>query len=123
MRKESLVDMNGFGQSKWVETAHDPQTMGKVLKELPGWMGKVQNADLIGKARRLRDYIWSGRCSTADIVLVVAALLYLISPIDIIPDFIPVAGWLDDVAVAGLVLGYLDSKAAQSAEEKTTHEQ
>jgi uncharacterized membrane protein YkvA (DUF1232 family) len=122
MRKETLMDMNGFSQSKWVEAARDPQTMGKVLQKLPAWIGKVQNSDLIGKARRLRDYIWSGRCSTADIVLVVAALLYLISPIDVIPDFIPVVGWLDDVAVAGLVLGYLDSKASQADEGKTTYD-
>jgi uncharacterized membrane protein YkvA (DUF1232 family) len=113
------MDMKDFADSKWVNAARDPRTRQRVLQELPGWIEKVQNSDLIAKARRLKDYLWSGRCSTADIILVVAALLYLISPIDAIPDFIPVVGWLDDVAVAGLVLGYLDRKASQLNEGNT----
>jgi uncharacterized membrane protein YkvA (DUF1232 family) len=33
------------------------------------------------------------------IAIAVAALIYVLSPIDLIPDFIPVAGQMDDVAV------------------------
>ncbi|MEM7108583.1 MAG: YkvA family protein [Bacteroidota bacterium] len=33
------------------------------------------------------------------IVLVVAALLYFITPLDFIPDFIPVSGFIDDFTV------------------------
>jgi uncharacterized membrane protein YkvA (DUF1232 family) len=32
-------------------------------------------------------------------VIFILALLYIISPIDLVPDVIPVAGWIDDVAV------------------------
>jgi len=32
------------------------------------------------------------------------ALLYLISPIDLIPDFIPVVGYVDDIVIAPLLL-------------------
>jgi uncharacterized membrane protein YkvA (DUF1232 family) len=117
------MDMKGFADSKWADAARDPRTAQKVLQELPGWIEKVQSSDLVAKARRLKDCLWSGGCSTADIILVVAALLYLISPIDAIPDFMPVAGWLDDVAVAGLVLGYLDRKASQMNEGGTAYNQ
>jgi uncharacterized membrane protein YkvA (DUF1232 family) len=34
-------------------------------------------------------------------------LAYLVSPIDLVPDFIPVLGQLDDVLVAALVLSWL----------------
>jgi uncharacterized membrane protein YkvA (DUF1232 family) len=44
-------------------------------------------------------------------VLVAAALLWLISPIDLVPEFIPVLGPLDDVIVVGLVLRHLVKRA------------
>jgi len=35
-----------------------------------------------------------------------AAILYFLSPIDFIPDFIPVIGYLDDVAVLGAAIQF-----------------
>jgi uncharacterized membrane protein YkvA (DUF1232 family) len=36
--------------------------------------------------------------------ITLAAFLYLISPIDIIPDFIPVVGYLDDLVIVPLLI-------------------
>jgi uncharacterized membrane protein YkvA (DUF1232 family) len=38
------------------------------------------------------------------VVLTVGALLYFVSPADLIPDFIPVLGYLDDAAVVAYVV-------------------
>jgi len=38
------------------------------------------------------------------IAAITAALIYVVSPIDLVPDFIPVIGWVDDAAVVALVL-------------------
>jgi uncharacterized membrane protein YkvA (DUF1232 family) len=43
------------------------------------------------------------------IISIVASLLYLISPIDFIPDFIPGIGLIDDVFVIGLVISSASS--------------
>jgi uncharacterized membrane protein YkvA (DUF1232 family) len=33
--------------------------------------------------------------------------LYLLSPIDLIPDFIPLAGWLDDLVIVPLLVSWI----------------
>lgn len=38
--------------------------------------------------------------------LLAAGLLYLLSPYDLIPDWIPVAGLMDDLALAALLIGW-----------------
>lgn len=43
------------------------------------------------------------------LVAIVASLLYLLSPIDLIPDFIPLLGFIDDVAVIALVITQIPS--------------
>lgn len=39
--------------------------------------------------------------------VIAGALAYVVFPIDVIPDFIPVLGWLDDAFVLGAVMGSL----------------
>jgi uncharacterized membrane protein YkvA (DUF1232 family) len=36
----------------------------------------------------------------------IAAILYVVSPVDLIPDLIPLLGWLDDGVVALLLLKF-----------------
>ncbi len=40
-------------------------------------------------------------------ILVAGTLLYLLSPIDISPDFIPLIGWIDDGIVASIFVASL----------------
>lgn len=47
--------------------------------------------------------------ATPPAVKIAAALLalYVISPIDLIPDWFPLVGWLDDVGIIAIALGAL----------------
>jgi uncharacterized membrane protein YkvA (DUF1232 family) len=42
-------------------------------------------------------------------LIIGATLLYLLSPIDISPDFIPMVGWIDDGIIATLLVSELSS--------------
>jgi uncharacterized membrane protein YkvA (DUF1232 family) len=71
---------------------------------------------------------WRGEyraISPKALVAVVAGLMYFLSPIDLIPDWIPVFGMLDDIVVLGWVMKSLQDELdafrawrdAQSAEK------
>lgn len=49
---------------------------------------------------------------------IVVALAYFLSPIDIVPDFIPVAGLLDDAAVIGFAIQAAHNDIAEYKEWK-----
>ena len=46
---------------------------------------------------------------------------YLISPIDILPDFIPVLGWLDDLVVIPLLVSWIVSMLPQKADARSSY--
>jgi uncharacterized membrane protein YkvA (DUF1232 family) len=51
-------------------------------------------------------------------IWLVALLIYLLSPIDIIPDFIPVVGWADDAIIVAIVLRFATRHAGADALER-----
>ena len=58
----------------------------------------------------IKDY-WKGTyrdVSVKSIVIFVAALTYIISPIDLIPDYIIGLGQIDDTVILGLSLYFLE---------------
>ena len=52
--------------------------------------------------------------------LMLVVPLYLISPLDIIPDFIPFAGWLDDIVVIPLLVSWIVGLLPRRAESRST---
>lgn len=61
-------------------------------------------------------------------LIVAGTLLYLVSPIDISPDFLPIIGWIDDGVIATLLVAelsqmmtaYLTNRSKQTTDEAET---
>lgn len=58
-------------------------------------------------ARLVRNVLGDASAPTSVRVALVVLLVWLVSPIDLIPEFIPVLGPLDDVIVAVLILRFV----------------
>lgn len=88
--------------------------MERFLYKVSLWLEKVRTApvignlveDLITMAELLSDCLKGiyGKLPRGTVFGILAALFYAFSPIDLILDFIPFAGYLDDAAVIGLIL-------------------
>jgi uncharacterized membrane protein YkvA (DUF1232 family) len=62
-------------------------------------------------AMLLRGLLRDPRVSRGSKVLVGFAIVWVVSPIDLLPEFLPVIGPLDDVVVVALVLRHLVKRA------------
>ena len=51
-------------------------------------------------------------------IWLVVLLVYLLSPIDLIPDFIPVLGYADDALVVAIALRFATRRAGSAAIER-----
>ena len=81
---------NKFSQSEFAE---------KIAR-----IAKRAGAKLVYAALILYYSLQSDKVSKADKAIIIGALGYMISPLDVIPDAIPIAGLTDDLAVLLYVL-------------------
>ena len=68
----------------------------------------------------IRDYM-DGRLSNIskkEIIPIIAAFVYFVSPVDVFPDYIPAFGYLDDAFIIGLVASITKETVEQYQQRK-----
>jgi uncharacterized membrane protein YkvA (DUF1232 family) len=94
------------------DVVRDPERVRSVVQSAFEKLSKYRaevgriGADLPILLRLARAWV-SGeyrRIPVKAIVMILAAALYFVNPLDLIPDFLPVIGYVDDAAVVGYVL-------------------
>ena len=98
------------------ELLNDADKMDKFLKKLEK---TIKNVPFVGKdlaavtilAELLNDYVKKNytEIPMGSIIAIIGALIYFVSPIDIIPDVIPGIGYIDDLMVIKVCLGLVDA--------------
>ena len=86
--------------------------------------GKAAGAKVVFAALLLFYAMKSDKMPMTEKALVVAALGYFILPIDLIPDFIPIVGYADDLTALYVALkkvtSYIDNEIISQARNKLT---
>ena len=113
-----MKDFNYEGELKKRSNAATEEDLKKILEREEKVVKKAKKgplAKLIGEIQcmysLLKDY-WSGEyreVSWGVIASIVATLAYVFSPVDLIPDLIPVVGLIDDAAMVALTLKLLSN--------------
>lgn len=93
--------------------ARDPNRLRQLVADAVGKINVIPRgpfADswpyLMGMIRLLRDYQRAEYrdISETNLLIIIAAILYFVSPFDVIPDWVPVLGHIDDAFVISLAL-------------------
>ncbi len=79
------------------------------IRENLGSMNRGPIAKIWDKVMALYKFVLDSNAPWAGKVVAIGALIYLISPIDAIPDVIPVLGLTDDVSIIGLAVAKLST--------------
>src|SRR5436309_350907 len=87
-----ISEVNIVAQGLWPAAKEDEMIMGKLI-------------DFV------KDIGADERIPFQNRVVLGGLLMYLLTPIDLIPDFIPIIGWLDDAFVSIIILDYIFNSA------------
>jgi|ADGO01.1.fsa_nt_gi Uncharacterized conserved protein len=63
-------------------------------------------------------FVRSRKSGISTKVLLVLALAYLLLLVDLVPDVLPLAGWLDDLGVIALVASWIGARFKRSRAEE-----
>lgn len=76
-------------------------------------------ARILETLRATRAWFRDGSISLASKLLVLFAVVYVVSPVDLIPD-VPLIGWLDDVGVLAFVAHHIMRSFQRQARKPAT---
>ena len=72
--------------------------------------GKKNILKVIGHLKALRRYMMDSDVKWYRKSIVIAALVYFVTPFDALPDFAPIVGYLDDIGVIAWTVKFLGSE-------------
>lgn len=122
---EKILTEDNEWHDKAEETLNDKNKVNELIKNV---IESLDNIPIIGKyfgdipvmCLLVNDYISGAykKIPFGSILTIVIALIYFVSPIDLIPDIIPGIGKLDDMLVISVAVGAVHNDIADYRESK-----
>ena len=119
-----------FKKGKWLDKSNsmlaDKSKVLSVLAVLTKYMRKGGLKKIREDLRLLYDYISEvvhGKYkdySAASLSLALAAIIYVISPLDIMPHILPFAGYIDDIAIVTWAMTKMNKELEKYKKSKKT---
>ncbi|MBQ3136993.1 MAG: DUF1232 domain-containing protein [Clostridia bacterium] len=113
LSKEKIKKQIDKFSEKAKQIIDNPEKVSAVLEKAISLCDEIGQVRFIGKyfkdislvCSMINDYICKRytKVPVATVITLLAAVLYFISPVDIIPDFLPLIGHLDDMVVFAFV--------------------
>lgn len=126
MEDKKVIKRFQSEENKWTSKAKEftdkdkfNELKDKVFKKMEGGSEKLQEGFSTMKrfVSMVTDFFKNDfLIEKKELLLILGGLVYFISPIDIVPDFIPLAGLLDDVAIIGFIANKLVGTIGQYEE-------
>ena len=118
MKKEfTNDDFTRYTDSNKSERVYnDPSKMGSLLQKLTKVFLLIKDNNLLSEGKvlysLLKDYKNGSyrEISKKSMLIIIGGLLYLVNPADVIPDFVPLIGFLDDATLIGLIFKQLNEE-------------
>ena len=113
MKEKLYKTPDEFEQSSWVKMSSDSQKVTEALNRAPEIIKRMgvntPGAQKFGKLVELfKDNMGTGKLfSVRNAAILAGVILYWVSPIDFIPDFLPVIGWLDDLGLLAMAVSWI----------------
>jgi len=133
MSGEQQEPFDRLNMNKAAVMANDARALAALLRKSLDYFEKNKGS-LSAITRDLKTMLallqaWSvgsfHNISARTIVLSIAGLIYFVNPLDVVSDFLPVVGWVDDVMVLSWILKSIsaDLEAFRGVSRITTNEE
>ncbi|MDE2907038.1 MAG: YkvA family protein [Acidobacteriota bacterium] len=117
------MELPRFARARARRLVESPRQLLRVIeragRKLAAAGGARSLAPVVEELRTMIELLraWAGGTYTgvasANLLLVVGAVVYFLMPADLVPDFIPGLGFVDDVAVVTRVIGAVREELAK----------
>ncbi|MCK6600483.1 MAG: DUF1232 domain-containing protein [Bacteroidetes bacterium] len=102
-----IKDVEELKKSEYFKKAASPEGEKEISNRFSSVFDKIRHSALADKVLLMFLYFKDPNTSKAKKFIIGAGLLYLVTPLDFIPDTIPVLGFLDDLGVLSMVASYM----------------